>query len=69
MSALTPACCSVQIGRNGSAIVTCNRRKVSDALSAVENNAMAEKFDPAPTDKHAETVKARSAAPKWRTIN
>jgi hypothetical protein len=30
----------------------------------VENNAMAEKFDPAPTDKHAETVKARSAPQK-----
>jgi hypothetical protein len=38
-------------------------------LSAVENNAMAEKLDPAPTDNHAETVKARSAAPKRRTIN
>jgi hypothetical protein len=30
---------------------------------------MADKFDPAPTDKHADTPKERSAADKKRTTN
>jgi hypothetical protein len=37
---------------------------VSGVWSAAENNAMADKFDPAPTDKHADTPKERSAADK-----
>ena len=37
---------------------------VSRVVFAAENNAMADKFDPAPTDKHAETPKERSIADK-----
>jgi len=33
-------------------------------LSATENAFMADKFDPAPTDKHADTPKERAAADK-----
>jgi hypothetical protein len=39
-------------------------RKASGVVSATENAFMADKFDPAPTDKHADTPKERAAADK-----
>lgn len=39
-------------------------RRMCRAFFAMENNAMADKFDPAPADKHADTPKERTAADK-----